>query len=348
MNCMMRRTADNRRPLRLIASGPYAVVGPTARLSASAGRSRAAGGTQAPWVSGVRARRRDTPRVNDIVTELEALIRSDVIARMGGDASGELTALTLDSLIISYLNWRARFIPRRPRQVHLSHELLASAKYQEHCTAIDAIAAKTAAGDDLAPHLSRGTRTAYQPTSSRRRRRADLDGLIAEWNIHHLHVTTTVEPDGYVTRTDDLLFAHFAEVDAYFIGVFPHGAWARSEIAEIVMRNWRDARIFVPLQGGLRLAQIISDGDRQALRDAGVTTLLEVDGQVCVPAGSGQSTARTPMWATEQANALMHALRQLRGAELPTSTLVVDKDGDKFRVRDTTSGTVVWQVLIAR
>lgn len=266
---------------------------------------------------------------------------------MGGDPSGELAALTLHSLVVRYLNWRARFIAGRPRQVHYSRELLASPGYQRHRTAIDAIADMTAAGDDLSPHLSRSSQTAYQPTATRRRQRSDLDGLIAEWNIHHLHLNLIADADGYVGRTGDLLFAHFAEADAYFIGVFPHGAWARSEIATIVMRNWPDTRIFVPMAGGLGLERTIPDSDRQALRNAGVTTLLEVDGRVCMPANGGQSLAGTPIWATEHANALMHSLRQLRDAGPPPGTVTVEQDGEMFCLREAASGDVIWQVLIA-
>ncbi len=157
--------------------------------------------------------------------------------------------MPLGSLVITYLNWRTRFISARPRRVHLSRELLSSAKYRSHRASVHAIVSKIESGEDLTPHLSRGTKTAYATTGQSRRGRPDLDRLIADWDIHHLHLATTLDSDGYVTRTGDLLFGHFAPDDAYLIGVFPHKSWAALEIAEITMRNWREARIFITLQG---------------------------------------------------------------------------------------------------
>ncbi len=54
---------------------------------------------------------------------------------------------------------------------------------------------------------------AYEPTTSRsskNQRRSDLVLLMAEWGIHHLHLSTVMEADGFVRRTKDLLFAFFS------------------------------------------------------------------------------------------------------------------------------------------
>lgn len=249
----------------------------------------------------------------DAVTDLEKLIRQDLLGELGSDPSGELAAMSLGDLLIVYLNWRFRFVPARPRAAHLSSELLTSAKYLEHRAAIDAIVAKIKAGGDLSPHLSKRASTAYEPTRSRKASRAarkDLDLLLSEWNIHHLHLSTVIGPDGYVGRTEDLLFANFQDDDAYLIAIYPHGDWTKTDLGLISIRNWPDAGIFRKLQGVLGLAKPVAETELPTLRNAGLTTLLEFDGEVYAPAG--QSTAGTSIAASMRSINIMHALRRLR------------------------------------
>lgn len=251
--------------------------------------------------------------VSDVVTELERLMRGDVLAKLGADPSGELAAKPFANLLIVYLNWRARFIPVRRRQIYLSAELQASPKYLQHQAATDVIAKKIQAGADLTPHLSRRVTSIYEPHNSRspkNQRRTDLDLLVAEWGIHHLHLTTDIEADRFVRRTDDLLFAVFQPDDAFLIAIFPHGSWTKSELATITVRNWPDADVFHELRGVIGLAQTVGETDRPLLRNAGLTTALDIDGKVYIP--SGQSTAGTPIAATMTSNQTMHALHSLR------------------------------------
>jgi hypothetical protein len=105
--------------------------------------------------------------VTQVVVQLEQLIRRHLLGELGTDASRELAGESLASLVITYLNWRSRFIPARPRDVHLAAELLASPKYTEHRSAADELERKIRAGEDLTPHLSRAVATAYVPRASR-------------------------------------------------------------------------------------------------------------------------------------------------------------------------------------
>jgi hypothetical protein len=301
-------------------------------------------------------------RVAQVVDELEELIRRYLLDELGPDPSGELFDAELASVVITYLNWRTRFIARRARNVHLASELVASTKYAENRAAVDEMERKIRTGEDLRAHLSRSVATAYIPRASRpskAHRRADLDLLVAEWGVHHLHLSTTVDAtDGFVTRSKDLLFGHFAEHDAYLIGIFSHGAWAAKEIARICVRNWPAAEIFYEARGVVGLAQPdVDDGARLDLRNAGATSLLEIDGKVYMP--RGQSTAGTPIHATQFSNHLMHELRRLRKAlTSEPAKLVSDVGGDlaghppeweavrlddTFAVRERATQVMVWR-----
>ena len=269
--------------------------------------------------------------------------------------------MALGTLAITYFNWRGRFIPASPRKVHLAHEFLAGTQYAEHRSVTARIIRKMELGEDLTPHLSRGVEEVYTPHSERTSRsggRRDLDRLMADWAIHHLHLSLHMETHGFVTRSDDLLFGHFAGQDAYLIGIFPHGSWTLIDIAQIAVRNWPQAGIFHELKGSIRLEQPISDDERPLLRNAGLSSLLEIDGRVYAPAG--QSTAGTPIAAARESNKLMHALRtarellhtegkevvRLAGGNLGTRTpaWAAVQEGDLFAIRETNTGVLVWQV----
>lgn len=124
------------------------------------------------------------------------------------------------------------------------------------------------------------------------------------------HKRTAIRADGFIDRTADLLFVNFQEEDAYLIAILDHKGWTKLDLVTTSVHNWPNAGIFTALRGPIALAQPVADADRVRLRNAGVTTMLEVDGTIYCPAG--QSTAGTPIAATVHSNNAMNALRELR------------------------------------
>src|SRR5665213_2212108 len=91
----------------------------------------------------------------------------------------------------------------RPRTVYRSRELLASAEAQTFSAEIAELVRKTEAGEDLTPHLSRAVDTAFLSAQERaalpqHQREKDLDRMLADWGIHHLHLSNELEADGFV------------------------------------------------------------------------------------------------------------------------------------------------------
>jgi hypothetical protein len=256
----------------------------------------------------------DDERLGQTVDDLERLVRDHVLATMYSDPTGELAKQSLADQLITHGAWLARFVPRRPRRVHRSAELSASAKATEHSAALKAIVEKIERGEYLTPHLSRGVNVAYESGADSGRtplgRRRDRHLLIADWNIHHLHLSTTLEPDGFVTPTGDLLFAAFALDDVYLIGIYPHGSWALKDLITVVVRNWPEAGIVHEMRGITGVSPEPTDEERLQLRTAGVTGPIAVDGKVYMT--FGQTTAGTPMKLKRNVNAVMHTLRELR------------------------------------
>jgi hypothetical protein len=259
--------------------------------------------------------RRNNRVVPNLVDELVETIRACLLAGMPTDPGAELPNMELPELLITYGTWQARLIPAQPRDCHVSAELSASPNASEHKDALDVIVAKIEAGEDLRPHLSRRVKMAHQSGAARKGlgTRRDRDLLVADWGIHHLHLTTKLESDGYVERTGDLLFGVFTTESAFLIGIYPHGDWGLKEMLEILVHNWPDTGPMRRLRGVVGLSQEWTDRELMDLRAAGIATgPVMVNGAAWLAPAVGQTLDGTPIVVTQRANVTMHTLRGWR------------------------------------
>jgi hypothetical protein len=92
-----------------------------------------------------------------------------------------------------YFNYRKRSIDDRPRTVEASKEFAIPGGFE---VAFAQLKEKMQSGVDLRPHLSRKlTDPDY------------VDPMLNDWGVHHFHLGTTLETDGFMTRTGPLLYA---------------------------------------------------------------------------------------------------------------------------------------------
>lgn len=276
-------------------------------------------------------------RMSYSVEHLERAAREHILAQMPDDPSGELAAMDLAALLISYNTWRGRLIPAQPRRCHLSPQLAGSQEAVEHKSVLDAIVAKIEAGDDLKPHLSRAVLVGHDPNG-----RTDRDPMLSDYGVHHLHLSTNLDGEGFVKRTKDLLFAAFRPGDAYLIGIYQHVTdWAKEDILKTIARNWPDIGIAHELRSVIGLTWYPSDDQRLELRKGGIASApVEVDGKFFMTIG--QTLAGTSMRATQTSNLVMHAFRewQEKGDERVATILRVHEEATGLPV------TGPWQIAV--
>ena len=140
-------------------------------------------------------------------------------------------------------------------------------------------------GIDLWPRLSRRLPKAYQNNDPRKN-----DHLLADWDIHHLHLGVDSDrlPNGQVRGDKLVLFCILDPEDAYLIQVLDHDAFSEPALLEIVYADW--PHLFTPL--ALSPGAPPSKGKIRAARDSGIVPLTTLaNGFVPAPRGGGYTTS---------------------------------------------------------
>lgn len=181
---------------------------------------------------------------------------------------------------VAYFNLLKRLIPVRPRRVHESPTLTCPdgvrAGYEE-------VVRKVRAGEDLRPHLSRNLE-----------KRDFNDLLLNDWGIHHLHLGTEIEEDGFVKRTKHILFARFERDDAYLIDIKEHGPgadpWTDRQLLQTIADTW--PTVLAPYE----CPGVEADDERMmstaTARKLGFVIPIVINGKVYAPTGGGMTTAK--------------------------------------------------------
>ena len=214
-------------------------------------------------------------------------------------------------LLNIYANWQHRLVDVTPRRLHesavvRSHEVLRS---DPALSAYSKIKDDIVSGRSLHRYLSRRIEVGFERPSTRGKRltrRRDLDMLLNDWGLHHLHLSTNVEPDGFVGRSASVVVAAFVKSDAYIVDVISHGEWTSGYLIETIVREWPDSGLVWRLDVLPDEKELTSE-ERKTLRDAGVSGYVRVDGKVYL-AGAGYSSSGH---STTAAMAAMQAMRNV-------------------------------------
>lgn len=226
----------------------------------------------------------------------------------------ELAAMDARELLIVYHNWIARHVRPTQRQVFCSKAYDANPIVQTRKADLDALISKIERGEDVKPHLSTRTDIVWETKGKKIARRRDLDLMLLEWHVHHLHISQKMEPNGFVERDGPLLFVVFLPDVAYILDLMTHADFNRDHILKILADEWPGAGLIYELEAGpgqriVGLSLRYTEEERNQLRKVAVNTLVEIDGRVFKPAG-GLTTAGTSIDASRAADAVMVRVRE--------------------------------------
>ena len=143
-------------------------------------------------------------------------------------------------------------------------------------------------------------------------RAAALDGLLWHYGMHHFHLGREMDKDGFVERSDYLLFAIVAPMDTYFVDVRPHPprrgiGWVSQDLLRIVHSNWPKLIEMNVLHGVS--GDDLTDEEMQELRRKNFNYAMNIDGKAIAPLLGGIAGDGSSVLCTVSASWLMNELR---------------------------------------
>ena len=232
-------------------------------------------------------------------TDLEQIFRSDVekIANRFIEAFGLTFEKKVENLSFPLYRWlefvRMRYVIPARRQVFFSRGFWRRAP-EEARIAVDDCVHRVRRGEDINAYQGQGL-TTHDVSGAKQVRRTDL--LLADFGIHHFHITDEpVAPGRYSRRSDWLLFGVVQANALLCIGVQPHPKgveWAQKEAFELAVKNWPQA--FAHAEAKKVTGGNWSDEEINHLRRHGGTALHAVASRVYGPVNGGLTSAGTPI-----------------------------------------------------
>ena len=246
------------------------------------------------------------------------------LSRLIGDLFGKHgidydRSMPLSRLVVRYFEMNTRLIQPAPRRVHFSDQIHTSLGKLLQRGAGDAREAVCR----LCQHFAKGDNVnAF--LSNKIRDVPSWDGLLWQYGMHHFHLRSEMGKDGFVKRSNHLLFAIVAPLDVYFVDVRRHPKkhdgveWVRQELIRIVHSNWPKLTESNVLHG-IHGAEW-TDEDMHALRQKNLNYTVDIDGETIAPLGGGiagdGSSVLCTLWASYLLQDLRYHEEELRGDDV--------------------------------
>lgn len=134
-----------------------------------------------------------------------------------------LRAMPTRVLILSFVTWRMRLIPAKPRFVRFWSGGVTRAEAEAAKPWLQPFLERVAAGKDLTPHLSDLVKKkgVVLPGANPADRRKDIDIVLTREGLHHFHVGVA-GPGNPKGRSGHLVFAEVLEKEFRVVAIVDH------------------------------------------------------------------------------------------------------------------------------
>lgn len=237
----------------------------------------------------------------DVMTTTVEQFGSDIaeialdLVQAYGLTYGAPSTATDEMALQRWMDYRLRHIAQHPREVKKSSRFPVQNLPEAVNKALSALEARFTNGEDVNLYLSKTTIDNDVSAIKRQRR---TDGLWADWGIHHLHLSTEPLAPGerFSKRSDWLLFAMIYEDVVAFIDVRSHDEkdlWIQDELLTTFIDAWPEQAEPYRISGMRVTSRPTALGDLKMLRNAGINTPVEHNGEHYFGPGRGVTSALT-------------------------------------------------------
>ncbi|WP_322998783.1 hypothetical protein [Castellaniella sp.] len=245
--------------------------------------------------------------------------------------------------LIDLAEWVMRLPSRQPRTVHVSRTLRKKILTPYESAGVHRITKALAHGRDLRPFLGRRTLAIRDRDRDAKGKPSNHDLFFSAWRLLHFHLRADFTNRGnHVARTRRIMIAYLTDNDAYLLDVAAHGkgnadVWGKECFLETLAQDWPD--IFTPLEikgvVGANREGPLEPMQHIQLREAGLTTFIQLNGRVYAAPGLGIATDRTPIAAVQTAARIQ---RELASIEEQFQNQFPDTDATLFVNNDASVG----------
>ena len=191
-----------------------------------------------------------------------------------------------------YFEYYFRVLPQMQYEIYLSKELISNPLYENFKSIIETIKQKAINSENLKPYLSKGIKNLKKP-----------DGMFNDWGIYHFHLGDELLSNGFIKRTNELLFFYrdfkLNPNKLYFLDIYNHGNWSKRKTIEIMHNNWQTAIDFYKIKDMVDIKPKLNDEEHQLIRDANMNSAVVLDdGTSYIMLGGGITMAGTNQEAT--------------------------------------------------
>lgn len=151
----------------------------------------------------------------------------------------DLEGKSLNGVLISYLHWKTRIVPPRPRKVQIAPEVTTDKRWKKTRDGINGLLDKVRNGENIYPyHSLRAHKQGYTPlqriTDGEVDSWEDKDQVLNTTGFHHFHLDMRIQSTGLSERTSEVLFAHVSRDTFRAIGIFDHSVFESNSESEIL------------------------------------------------------------------------------------------------------------------